>query len=183
MDKLITIKKWGLAIAIVIVFNLFVNYGIATFYKGPEYNDFCIDKYPRIAPAKGPGPYDCDALIADEALQKNCTEQKGYIAYEYDSNGCPAKAYCETCGARFEEVNGKYNANVFIALVAIGVAALIAGILIKADAVGSGFLFGGVVSIFIGAIRYWGQLHDVARFSILGIVLALLVWIGYRKLK
>ena len=30
-------------------------------------------------------------------------------------------------------------------------------------------------------LRNWGQLQDVAKFLILGAVLALLVWIGYKK--
>ena len=43
------IKKWTIAIAIAIVFNLFVNYGVATFSPGPEFSDFCGDG-PRARP-------------------------------------------------------------------------------------------------------------------------------------
>lgn len=35
------LKKFGIGLAIIIVFNLFVNYGIHTFYKSPKYEDFC----------------------------------------------------------------------------------------------------------------------------------------------
>ena len=59
--------------------------------------------------------------------------------------------------------------------------AIIAGIVVKAEAVANGFLFGGVLSLIIAAIRNWGQLQDVFKFIILGAVLALLIWIGYRK--
>ncbi len=41
------IKKWALAVAIAIVFNLFVNYGLSTFYEAPKYEDYCTMEWPR----------------------------------------------------------------------------------------------------------------------------------------
>lgn len=184
---MINLRKWALALAIAIVLNLFVNYGISVFYKAPMYNDFCTDRYrygpyqAKPYPAEFPIQQNCSAIEVTETLQGNCTEQKGYIAYKYNSTGCATEAYCETCQARFEDVNNKRNSNVFVILVVFGVAAIIAGVLLKAEAVTNGFLFGGVLSLIIAAIRNWGQLQDIAKFIILGVVLALLIWIGYKK--
>ncbi len=185
------LRKWALAFAIAIVLNLFINYGISVFYKAPQYDDFCKDSsrapyypYPyKIYPAEPAGqqPKECATIEVSEALQGNCSEQKGYIAYRYNTTGCPTGAYCETCGARFDDVNQKRNSNVFVILVVFGVIAIIAGIVMKAEAVANGFLFGGVLSLIIAAIRNWGQLQDVFKFIILGAVLALLIWIGYKK--
>jgi len=44
-------------------------------------------------------------------------------------------------------------------------------------------LGGGVLTIIYGTIAYWSELADWARFIILGITLAILIWIGYKKLK
>ncbi len=182
------LRKWVLAFAIAIVLNLFINYGISVFYKAPQYNDFCKDQFrydPYQAKPYGLEPYtaqqNCSAIGVSEALQGNCSQQKGYIAYKYNSTSCPTEAYCETCQARFDDVNQKRNSNVFVILVVFGVAAIIAGIVAKAEAVANGFLFGGVLSLIIAAIRNWGQLQDIFKFIILGAVLALLIWIGYKK--
>lgn len=188
---MVNVKKWILALAIAIVFNLFINYGISVFYEAPQYSDFCTDNYRygpyQAYPAKPYGePYtaqqNCSAIEVSEALQGNCSEQKGYIAYRYNTTtGCPTEAHCETCQARFDGVNNRRNSNVFVMLVVFGFVAIIAGVLLRAEAVANGFLFGGVLSLIIAAIRNWGQLQDIFKFTILGAVLALLIWIGYKK--
>ncbi len=183
------IRKWILAFAIAIVLNLFINYGISVFYKAPQYEDFCNDQFRYSSPypykAMPAEPYtvqqNCSAIELSEAFQGNCTEQKGYIAYKYNTTGCPTEAYCETCGAMFNDVNNKRNSNVFVILIVFGAVAIIAGLVVKAEAVANGFLIGGILSLIVAAIRNWGQLQDVLKFGILGIVLALLIWVGYRK--
>ncbi len=188
---MISLKKWALALAIAIVLNLFVNYGISVFYKAPQYDDFCKDAaraYPyKIYPAEPQlqqqQQKDCQAVEVSEELQKSCSEQKGYVAFKYNSTGCATEAYCELCGKMFNDVNNKRNSNVFVILVVFGVAAIIAGMVLKAEAVANGFLIGGILSLIIAAIRNWGQLQDVFKLLILGFVLALLIWIGYKKVN
>ncbi|MBI3036962.1 hypothetical protein HYY73_04415 [Candidatus Woesearchaeota archaeon] len=181
------LKKWVLAVAIAIVLNLFVNYGISVFYKAPQYDDFCKDSmrpYPyKIYPAEPAAqqPKECATIEVSEELQKSCGEQKGYISYKYNTTGCPTEAHCELCGKMFEDINQKRNSNVFVILVVFGVVAIVAGFVLKAEAVANGFLFGGILSLVIAAIRNWGQLQDIFKFIILGAVLALLIWIGYKK--
>ncbi len=184
----INLRKWILALAIAIVLNLFINYGISVFYKAPQYDDFCKDAarpYPYKVYAAEPQlqqqQKDCQVVEISEELQNSCSEQKGYVAFKYNTTGCPTQAYCETCQARFDDVNNKRNSNVFVILVVFGVIAIMAGIVVKAEAVTNGFLFGGVLSLIIAAIRNWGQLQDTVKFVILGFVLALLIWIGYKK--
>ncbi|MBI4438411.1 hypothetical protein HY640_00600 [Candidatus Woesearchaeota archaeon] len=183
MSKTSAVKRWGLAIAIAIVLNLFVNYGIATFYKAPKYEDYC----PAMAYERAKFPYaepkNCTPVTVSEQLEKNCTESKGYIQYKYDSVGCPTKAYCETCQYSFQQVHDKYESNVFFILVVVGVTSLVAGLAINVQSVGTGLLIGGIISILVGTIRNWSNLADIAKFVILGILLAILIFIGYRKLR
>ncbi|MBI2143140.1 hypothetical protein HYU20_02255 [Candidatus Woesearchaeota archaeon] len=181
------LRKWALAFAIAIVLNLFVNYGISVFYKAPQYDDFCRESSRpylyKIYPAEPQlqQQKECAVVEVSEELQSNCSEQKGYVAFKYNSTGCPTEAYCELCGKMFNDVNNRRNSNVFVILVVFGVAAIMAGIVVKAEAVANGFLFGGILSLIIAAIRNWGQLQDIVKFLILGAVLALLIWIGYKK--
>jgi hypothetical protein len=51
------------------------------------------------------------------------------------------------------------------------------------SAVSSGLLFGGLISIFIGNIRYWSSMNEYLRIVVLAVALAALIWIGYRRLK
>src|SRR3989338_345918 len=142
------VQKWIIAVAIAIVFNLFLNYGVQTFYKGPEYNDYCRDQYREPYPAKPFGVQEqqsCLPFQANEALQGNCSEQKGYIAYKYNASGCATEAYCETCGAQFDDVRKRHDGNVFVFLVAAAVVILAAGLFVKAPAVSVGLLLAGVL--------------------------------------
>lgn len=185
---MISLKKWALALAIAIVLNLFINYGISVFYKTPQYDDFCKDAarpYPyKVYPAEPQlqqQQKDCSVIEVSEELQESCGEQKGYVAFKYNSTGCATEAYCEMCGKMFNDVNNRRNSNVFVMLVVLGVVAIIAGIILKAEAVANGFLIGGILSLIIAAIRNWGQLQDAIKLIILGAVLALLIWVGYKK--
>ncbi len=183
------VKKWILAFAIAIVLNLFINYGISVFYKAPQYSDFCAgqDRYaPYPAKPYPPEftPQNCSAVPISEEMQGDCAQQKGYIAYKYNlTTGCPTEVHCETCQARFDDASQRRNSNVFVILVILGVAAIVAGIVMKEESVANGFLIGGTLSLIIAAIRNWGQLQDVVKFAILGAVLALLIWVGFRKGK
>ena len=176
------IKKWVIAIAIAIVFNLFVNYGVATFYPGPEYSDYCSES-PRAFPLRE-AQNDCEPIEASQELQNECNDRKkAYIAYKYDSNGCATEAYCETCGAEYDDVRKIHDGNVFVALLIVAVIALAAGIFSKTEAVSTGFLLAGILGLLIASLRYWEHLQNIYRFALLGIVLAILIWLGYKKTK
>ena len=159
MNKQNWLRKWALAIGIAIIFNLFVNYGVATFYKEPKWEDFC----PRYGPTpvrldnQSPADYNKEAQKFDEKQQ--------------------------ACSKAFEGVKAVYDGNVFIVLVVIGVLAVLLGIYTKVEAVSTGFLFGGILSVIIGSIRNWSHLTDVWKFILLGLVLAMLVWIGLKKFR
>jgi hypothetical protein len=176
-------RKWALAIGIAIILAMFVNYGIQTFHKAPDYQDYC--RYysgPVVEPGKF-GTANCTTVVADEEFTKNCSDNKGNVDFTRDSNGCAVKPICNTCDNEFRAIENDYNKNVFIILTIIGALSIVAGILIKVDSVAIGFLMGGILNIIIGTMRYWSGLQDVGRFLILGAVLALLVWVGIKKVR
>ncbi len=152
--KVSGVKKWLLAVAIAIVFAMFVNYGVSTFYKAPEFKDFSPDDCPE---GRYPLPME---------------EKETYRA-ECD----------EWANEEFRAVEDRYETNVFIALVILGVMGLILGVLLKLEAVSTGLLLGGLMTLLFATMRYWARLFDYARFIILGVVLVILIWIGYKKLK
>ena len=198
-------KQVLLAVAIAIVFVFFVGFGISTFYPMPKYEDYCKEKelvniqtkeacdkaegkwtdttsYERPIPAKVGIPVSSNEFLCNKIDERgknitfNCQtieqiEQQGYCDLYY------------YCSQEFNKVNEKYNRNVFIIATGIGIITLIVGFALKLASVSAGLMSGGVLSIIYGTIRYWSDLPDYGRFIILGIALAILIWIGYKKLR
>jgi hypothetical protein len=177
-------KQVLLSIAIAIVFVFFVGFGIDTFYQSPEYKDFCEDESFR-----KPYPIDlressnCTYVEPSQELTKECTAKEGNLVPDRDKQGCVEGYYCEICDKEYKDVNEVYNRNVFLIAVGIGIIVLIIGFALKIPSVSSGLMAGGILSILYGTIRYWGDLPDYGRFIILGLTLAILIWLGYKKLK
>ena len=65
----------------------------------------------------------------------------------------------------------------------ISVTVLVAGIILKAEAISLGFSMAGVLGLIISSMSHWNHLQDVYRFLLLGVALAVLVWVGYKKIK
>ncbi len=189
-----------LAIAITIVFVFFVGFGIASFYKSPKYEDFCVHRefkevitqekceaengkwvnYEREVPK--PVAMDSNQLLCTKisGIGKNVTlncETKEQIT---QSGYCDIDFYCRE---DFDKTREKYNRNVFIVATGIGIIILIVGFALKMASVSAGLMGGGVLTILYGIIRYWTDLPDYGRFIILGIILAILIWLGYRRIK
>lgn len=189
------VKLTLLTITIAIIFALFVGYGIHTFYKEPSFDDFCErENYniqnkaeceaaggewnpsPKLADARD-NKLTCDIISTNEdnltldCIRNNETEDRGY---------CDAQAGCRE---EYNEARNNYNRNVFIVTVVIGLIALLTGgILLKAESVGIGLMGGSILTMLYGILRYWGEAPDILRFSLLGVVLAVLIWLGYKKL-
>ena len=193
-------KHTLLAIAIAIVFVLFVGFGISTFYKTPKYEDFCgerekfIDTVTRQKCDEVGGKWNSGDLARpiariesnqllctktsekDDAVTLNCQTQE-----ELDNRGyCDRDFYCR---GEFDDVREIYNRNVFIVATGIGIITLIVGFALGMASVSSGLMGGGILAIIYGTIRYWSDLPDYGRFIILGITLVILIWLGYKRIR
>ncbi len=153
MSKL---KQRILTIAIAIIFVLFIGYGIQTFYPAPEYEDYCEE---RAIPV---------ARTIEEAEDLEQTE-----LFEKQKQ----------CRDDFENARQSYDRIVFIITAIIGIITIAVGVILKLESVSAGLMAGGVLTIVYGAIRYWYNMPDYIRFSLLGLVLVGLIWLGYKKLK
>ncbi|MEK7565356.1 MAG: hypothetical protein AAB501_03930 [Patescibacteria group bacterium] len=175
------IKEIILALAIVVVLNLFFNYGVFTFYKEPKFENFCSAE-----------------LTQKVYTEKASCEAVGGRWYEsnqvnYGDRMVPVKpmpqtgetSWCDStdkCRKDYDTVRNVYNRNVFIILIVLGLISLGLGLLvISASAVANGFLGGGLLSLIVGTVRYWSDMNEYLRFIVLGIALAMLIWLGYKK--
>lgn len=177
------VLKWLLIIGLVIILNLFFNFAIKLVYEPPLYEAFCPRAQVTIQPTS-----QTECVSKGGAWQDN-----GYVAPQkptkpdmYSDNLIPA-GYCDlnfTCSKNFNAAQSLYNRNVFTALIILGILSLIAGFFLTASsAVSLGLSLGGVLSLVIGSIRYWSDMHDYLRVIILGAALIILIVFGVKKLR
>jgi len=179
MSKL---KHTFLAVAIAIILVFFIGFGIATFYKEPQYNDFCDEFEGRPYPFPIKRGDSCTFFEPDQEIKDQC-KNFGDVTPKYDQNGCVESYYCETCNKEFRDIRENYNRNVFIVATGLGIIILIIGFALKIPSVSSGLMGGGILTLIYGTIRYWSDLPDAGRFIILGLTLAILIWLGYKKIS
>jgi len=181
------IKKNILSISIAIILVLFIAYGISTFYKSPKRDDFCeedISKkqaYSEEECLELGGRWDQSTTRPMPASVKTNDES------EIETEDVTVEGQCDkdyTCRKEYDDEREIYNRDVFfISLVAGLIALIIGGVVLNLESVSTGIMGGGVLTIIYGTIRYWGDMSDVYRFIILGVVLVVLIWMGYKKLK
>jgi hypothetical protein len=166
MDK----KKFIVSVAIAIIFALFVGYGIEVFDPSPDREDFCPERL-----------YQIDN-------EEECLAADGEWS---DGKGIPRPVevepagFCDQgkkCYDDFNSLRTKHDKVVFIVAIIVGLLAVVAGITLKKDAISTGILSGGVLVILYGTIRYWRHANDILKFILLGIALAVLIYLAYMKL-
>ena len=153
------IKTILLSIIIAVVLFSFVVYLIQAIKPAPKYEDFCEERAIARAMAK---PLN-NLNLSDEELQE--------------------QTLFKECQERYEESRDSYNLIVFIIAVLAGLLAVSAGILLQLPSVSSGLMIGGVALTIYGTSRYWSKLSNWFRVIVLALVLAVLIWLGYKKLK
>ncbi len=167
------IGKWSVIFGIVIVLNLFFNYALSLAYDRPEYEAYC--------------PTSQVVIMPD--TQNECTTQGGQwtenVYGPVEAGVSKQTGYCDlqfSCRQDYEAAQKIYDRNVFAMLVVLGALMVLAGNFFKGNAViSSGLSLAGVLSFIIASMRYWGAANDLVRVVILGIALAILFWIAYKK--
>jgi len=167
------LKKTILTIGIAIIFILFIAYAIETIYSSPKFNDYCPTQERQIA--------NQTACEQADGIWSNYPEGK-----PIDPTQLVITGYCDTytkCNEEYQQAIQPYNRNVFFISVILGLITIIIAALLQLESVSAGLLGGGVILIIYGTIRYWGEMSDIIRTIMLGIVLAILIWLGYKKIE
>lgn len=152
-------RKLIVAIVVAILFTIFVNTAIEAIYPQPQYNDYCEDRY-MIKPYENMSP--------DEIFQNDKAMQE--------------------CNDLYQTEMDKYNLVVFIISAVTGLIAIIVGMYIPTTsatgmAIASGFLLGGLFTLFFGTMRGWQGIGKIIRPIIMLIELAVIIWVAYRQFE
>ncbi len=171
-----SILKWSIALALVIVVNLFFHYVIATVYVEPKFETFCPMQHTVTN-----DPVSC----VDNGGQWTNNQLAPKQVTEAVKNGEPL-GWCDvhfTCNKDYTEAQGVYNRNVFIILIALSIVVLVLGVFLPIEVLALGFSWAGVLSLVIASIRYWSDANNWMRLIILALALGALVWLAIKKFK
>lgn len=161
--------KWPLIIGIAIVLNLFFFYAIKVIYPGKDYEDFCPQKQEIVK-----------ILTAEECIEKGGQWDGSFINKE-------ETGYCNQdfkCAQQYENFRAGYEKNVFIILIVLGAISFGVSFLTGINqTLATAFSVGGIFTFVIASMRYWDLAEDWLHLLILGLALAVLIWLGVKKFK
>jgi hypothetical protein len=178
---MVDVRRIVVIFVIAILFTILVNVSIEAVKPKPEYNDYCNEKFAQPAIRQE----TCPEILPTKAMLDSC---EGRINYHYDSHGCPAEAFCDSCSINYDAAQARYNLVVFIVSAITGLIALIIGLYLPHkknpinEWVGSGFLLAGLLTILIGTARYFDDMGRYTRPVIIFIELVLFIYLTYKKL-
>lgn len=185
------LPKTFLALGIAAVFAAFIAYGVNVVYEPPQYDYAQNDCYLK---------YDCykAARECEKQYLPNTTTPGAAIPIP-EPNDCNLKAQNTTeykvcmkeldkCNEKFTKNSPQYShaRNTFFIMLFIGLAAIVAGSRItKPEGVGAGLIGGGVLVILFSIIQsgiYVYSLDKYIKLAGLGIALAVLIYVGYKRI-
>lgn len=146
-------KKFALGFGIAIILPLMFHYGVSMFSTPPERIDYHIDNYRQ------------DYRDASTEKKKELAAKKKKLELE------------------FKSANKKFQQHLFFVAVPLGLLSIVIGAFVSSNAIGSGLIFGGILSVSHGYINYWSELPDSLRFASLVAAFIVLIIVGYRKLE
>jgi hypothetical protein len=168
------------------VFVFSLDYAINT---PPKYEDYC--RQMSFSKPVAPLAKDerCASFNVSLAEQESCQARHGQILYDTDSNGCAISYRCDTCQYLYDQAREHSEFWRFLLSAVFGLAALIVGLWLPTEKnalnewMGTGFLLGGFVTLFIGTAITFNNIFRWLRPIIIFLELVLVIFIAYRKLK
>lgn len=174
---MVDVKNLIIGAIISVILVMFLAYGTNLVYKSPDYNTYC--NYTNIMPAKP--NINCNLSQQVDLKIQSCYSSQGTPMPVYDENGCQRDVTCSTCNKDYEKADESYSQNMFIISLIVGIVIIIiSALFIPVPSVAGGLMLGSLFFIIYGTARYWRFMNDWLRFIILGIVLAILIYLGYR---
>jgi len=179
-------KEVAMVIALAILGALFVGLLVDAVYESPKYEDYCKTRYPEAHPKYVSPTVVCNYTAAPEEVDRvnKCYDEKGMPEFNFDQYGCQTGfKECNYCSKYFNDANNLYNRNVFYIVSVIGAIAILAGLYLRYDVVGTGMMFSGILLVAYGTARYFSEMSKIMRVVVIFIELALLIMVSIKKLK
>ncbi len=170
--------RWAIVLGIVIVLNVFFAVLISLALPAPEYETYCptsqiVKAYDTQESCTAIGGQWTDTPVVEKIQTAPIAQQpRGYCDPQY------------TCRQTFTDANDVHARNAFIAYVVLGVIALVGGVFpLGSSIVSSGLSYGGVITLIIGSVQYWGSADNWIRLAISFVALLALLYIAWKRFK
>lgn len=172
------IIKYIIALAIVIVGNLFVFELARTVFHEPLYEDYC-------------GHEISSKAITVEA---DCTSGGGMwsantafdttkpVASDNSAGWCDATY---TCNKTYQTDLDTYESKTFYLVFVFSMLVLIGGMFftVEQTIVRLGLAGAGLVGLVISALGYWDNFSNIARLVLMAVALGALLWVSAKKMR
>lgn len=185
---MLDLRKILVIFIVATLFAIFVWAFAEAVYPSPKYEDFCRQEYfPKAVPLRDGASADCPKISGPStAEQEGCAGRHGMVQYQYDAE-CPISWACETCQYEYDQAQKQFNYYFFIVSSILGLIAIALGLYLPATSVNqwiaTGFMLGGLISLFIGTARYFGELGRFTKPVIILIELLIVIYIFYKKIR
>ncbi len=187
---MLDLRKIAIIFIIAVLYAILVQATIGAFYLSPEYDDFCRTKFYGERPLAVSDKSECPDY-KQPTLQEleQCAEQRGFADYTYDANNCPiAYKGCNLCQNEYDAAREEYNLYVFIISSILALVGIAVGLYLPAKQdlnqwLATGFMLGGLISLFFGTMRYYEYLGRYLRPIVILIELIIVIYLAYKKLQ
>jgi len=182
------VRKIAIIFVIAVLFAVFSQALIEAIYPSPKYEDYCTYVGgPKAYPVYAPGDTSKNCSFLDTTP---CERSRGFAEYTYNNaTGCPVSFTCNYCQIDYDKANEKFNLFVFIVSSVIGLIGVAIGLFMPAkkddlnEWIGTGFMLGGLIAIFVGTARYFAEMGRYIRPVVIFVELVIVILIAYKKLK
>lgn len=179
----------AIVMSIIVLVNLLVHLAIPTFFPEPTQAVSCKAV---VTPWNDTGTQEaCTASggrwTAGETVTPNvkgagyCDGSSLEIVYDENDRSTYAVPRGHACLAEYNDALRVYERNGFFIVLAIFILSLIVGLNLHAfPAASYGLIYGSVVLLISGTIRFWQGIGDYWRLGLLAAALGVLIWLGVR---
>jgi hypothetical protein len=168
--------RWAVMLGIVIILNVFFVVLRGLFFTAPEYSDYC----PAATPL-AETPTSCVANGGDWIASEAPAPSGSRVTVPATSGYCD---YTQKCQKPYDAAQKAYETKSFVLMVALGLVAIIIGVLpLGSSIVSTGLSYGGVLAFVIASVQYWSDATQFIQLGISAIALAALIYIGLRSFR
>lgn len=146
-------KKFALQFAIAVVLPMLMYYGVSSVSPPPSWEEYRIENYE-----------DRHARATPDEQERMEAERSALTA-------------------KLREETRRFQQHLFFTAVPVGVLAIVIGVFLPVQTVGTGLMFGGVISLCVGYLGYWSELSYIGRFISLLFAFGILIAVGYMKVE
>lgn len=181
---MVDLRKIVVVFLIAVLFAIFVFSMIDAVYPPPEYGDFCDRAVKPVLQRSA----NCTDVIVPDEFYEDCNNRGGIVRTDRDAQGCVESYECDMCSKLYNDARDEYEMYVFIISAILGLIAIVAALYLPTtndmnEWVGTGFMLGGLFSLFFGTARYFDAMPRFVRPIVILAELIIVIYLAYRKLS